>query len=213
MSAIIAVLGVPAPPAAPMASHEIAAIRCARCDYVDMFGGAIPFRPIPIAVGTLILLAVLMVLTVNDSARSRTCARWLIAVVVGGILAVTLIGGPAGTGAPNLYPGRTIHEQLTNVDHALGVFNVVGNLAMFVPLGWLLALVVRRRPLVVAAAVGFGLSLTIEVVQALIGRVADIDDVILNGSGAVLGAGIALLIRSTMDRFRAGRGLRDVTST
>ena len=89
------------------------------------------------------------------------------------------------------------------------MFNVIGNIALFVPLGWLLALIVRRRRLLVAAIAGFGLSAAIEVVQSLIGRVADIDDVILNGSGAVIGAGVAILIRAMRDRAAAAAGMSE----
>jgi hypothetical protein len=160
-----------------------------------VFGDGVWFRPIPAAVGAVILLVVLVFLTLIDSARGRTCARWLLGLCVGGILAVTLLGGSAGTGVPNPYPGQTIREQLTNFDHPLGVFNVVGNIAMFVPLGWLVALVAERRRLLIAAIAGFGVSVTIEVTQWLIGRVSDIDDVILNGIGALLGVCVAMLIR------------------
>lgn len=66
-------------------------------------------------------------------------------------------------------PGADDREQLANFDHPLGVFNVVGNIAMFVPLGWLVALVAERRRLLIGAIAGFGVSATIEVTQWLIG--------------------------------------------
>lgn len=93
------------------------------------------------------------------------------------------------------YPGQTIRAQLTG-DHALGVFNVLGNVAMFVPLGWLGVLVAERYRFLAAVIAGVGLSAAIEVVQSFVGRIADIDDVILNGAGGVLGACAALLIRA-----------------
>ncbi|MEX1077896.1 MAG: VanZ family protein [Homoserinimonas sp.] len=160
------------------------------------------FSPIPFAAAALILLVALVALTVIDSPRSRTWARWLIALAVVAILALTLLGSATGTGVPNLIPGWTISQQLTDPDHPFGVGNVVGNVAMFVPLGWLVTLVTRRRRIVVAAIVGFGLSALIEVVQSLTGRIADIDDVILNGFGAVLGACIAILILAARSASR-----------
>ena len=176
-----------------------------------MLGGHVWFRPIPVAVTACLVLVVLVVLAVIDSARTRTWTRWLTALSVVAVLAVTLSGAPAGTGGSNLVPGRTIVAELTGFA-PLGVFNVVGNVALFVPLGWLLALTTARRPLVVVAAVGFGLSASIEVVQSLIGRVSDIDDVILNGSGAVLGACLAQLIRAigSASRGTASLGERSV---
>jgi glycopeptide antibiotics resistance protein len=167
--------------------------------------------PIPLAAAALVVLVALVILTVNDSPRTRTWARWLIALTVVAILALTLLGSATGTGVPNLIPGWTVNQQLADPNHPLGVFNVVGNVAVFVPLGWLLALVIRRRPILVAAEVGFGLSAVVEVLQSFTGRITDIDDVILNGSGAVLGACVAVLIlaaRSASRRARArGRAI------
>lgn len=163
------------------------------------------FSPIPVAAAALAVLVALIALTVTDSPRSRTWARWLIALSVVTLLALTLLGSATGTGVPNLIPGWTVSQQLTNPRHPLGVGNVVGNVAMFVPLGWLLALVIRRRRILIAAIVGFGLSALIEVVQWFTGRISDIDDLILNGSGAVLGACVAMLIlaaRSAQHRNR-----------
>ena len=71
---------------------------------------------------------------------------------------------------------------------------------MFVPFGWLVVLATARRPLVLAVIAGVGLSVTIELAQSLIGRVSDIDDVILNGTGAVVGACGTLFLRAAAER-------------
>lgn len=155
------------------------------------------FSPIPFAAAAVVILVALIVLTVIDSPRSRAWARGLIGLTVAALLALTLLGSATGTGAPNLIPGWTINQQLTDPHHPFGLGNVVGNVAMFVPLGWLVALVVTRRRILAAALTGFGLSAVIEVVQSLTGRISDIDDVILNGGGAVLGACVAVLILAT----------------
>jgi len=128
----------------------------------------------------------------------------LTAVSVVGILGLTMLGGSTASGSSNLIPGRTIVEELTG-GTPLGVFNVVGNVAMFVPFGWLLVLAAARRPLVLAVVAGVGLSVVIELVQSLIGRVSDIDDVILNGTGAVVGACGALLLRAATRSERAAQ--------
>ncbi|MHA6618353.1 VanZ family protein [Pseudonocardia sp. DLS-67] len=60
-----------------------------------------------------------------------------------------------------------------------------------------------RRGRCGAVIVGAGLSVTIEVAQSFVGRIADIDDVILNGCGAVLGACVELLIRAARARAPA----------
>lgn len=94
------------------------------------------FSPIPVIAAALLVLVVLIVLALIDRDRARSWARWLIGPTVVGILAVTMLGTTTGTGAPNLLPGRTVLQQLTP-GHPLGVFNVIGNIGMFVPLGWL----------------------------------------------------------------------------
>ena len=72
--------------------------------------------------------------------------------------------------------------------------NVYGNILMFMPIGvllvwlWTSPLIAR---VIMATIAGAGLSLIIELTQLTLGRVADIDDVILNGSGALLGAMLA----------------------
>jgi len=71
---------------------------------------------------------------------------------------------------------------------------LIGNLAAFVPLGLLLPQMLRRRSLLLVLIVGFALSVAIEAGQLAVSialgfayRTADIDDVIVNVTGAVLG--------------------------
>ena len=67
----------------------------------------------------------------------------------------------------------------------------LANILMFLPGGFLIAAAFPqfrnwRRILILGA----GCSLTIEVIQFLIGRIADVDDVLMNSFGAVLGFGL-----------------------
>lgn len=171
-------------------------------------GYRLPVRVPPIVwdsieiVAVVMALAVLVTLTLTATARARACARWLVGLSVAGILVVTMLGPPTGSETANLQPGRMIYDELVNnPNHGLGVFNVLGNVVMFVPLGWLLAIVVTRRLLIPVLA-GVGLSALIELAQAFIGRAPDIDDVILNGIGAIAGALIAALVVRMRPRFR-----------
>lgn len=67
-------------------------------------------------------------------------------------------------------------------------YQSLGNVLWFVPLGFGYGLLSKRPRLIGAVGLGVGLSLTIETLQfLLISGVADIDDVIFNGLGAVLG--------------------------
>ena len=111
-------------------------------------------------------------------------------LLVGGILAVlstTLRGSSTPTGRVNLVPGASILELYSD-DYRNAVENVVGNVLLFVPLGFLAIIVTRWRvaQVTLGAAV---FSTCIEVTQLALGdRWVDIDDVLLNTAGALMGA-------------------------
>lgn len=76
------------------------------------------------------------------------------------------------------------------------LLNLIGNTAMFIPLGIVWPSVYKKldtHAKVIAAGVGF--SLCIEILQLpFFDRVSDIDDLILNSLGFLIGYGIYLLI-------------------
>ena len=84
------------------------------------------------------------------------------------------------------------------------MLNLVGNTAMFFPLGMIWPLVYKElsaHRAVIAAGVGF--SLCIEILQLpFYDRVTDIDDLILNSLGFLLGYGVYLLVRHIAHRMR-----------
>jgi glycopeptide antibiotics resistance protein len=96
----------------------------------------------------------------------------------------------------NLIPFKSILAGIRRGGWLLNV-NVIGNVVAFVPLGLLVPWIGRR--LSAASAVLWAsllLSISIEVLQWLFARrVADIDDVILNSAGALLGYACYLLTR------------------
>ena len=67
--------------------------------------------------------------------------------------------------------------------------NVLLNVAMFGPLGFLLPLMGKKfRRWYVTVPVGFGISLAIELLQLAMGRgICDVDDLFCNGLGALMG--------------------------
>lgn len=77
------------------------------------------------------------------------------------------------------------------------ILNLVGNIAMFIPLGIVWPSVFKKldtHAKVIFA--GVGISLSIEIIQlAFYDRATDIDDLILNSVGYVLGYGIYLLFK------------------
>ena len=82
------------------------------------------------------------------------------------------------------------------------LINVIGNTAMFVPLGIILPGVFRQlntHGKILAAGVGF--SLFIEILQLpFFGRVSDIDDLLLNSLGFFIGYGIYLIVKRIFKR-------------
>ena len=88
------------------------------------------------------------------------------------------------------------------------LINFIGNTAMFIPLGIVWPSVFKQLDThgkVIAAGVGY--SLLIELVQLLFfDRVSDIDDLILNSLGFLLGYGIYLLVKAIKRVCRCHRG-------
>jgi glycopeptide antibiotics resistance protein len=78
------------------------------------------------------------------------------------------------------------------------LINFIGNTAMFIPLGIVWPTVFRKLDThgkVIAAGVGY--SLLIEILQLpFFDRVSDIDDLLLNSLGFLMGYGIYLLVRA-----------------
>lgn len=90
----------------------------------------------------------------------------------------------------NLRPGDSVREYLARPAFRDTLKQLGGNIALGIPFGLLLpVLVPRARGLVRVAAVTAVVMLLVELVQgALItGRAFDIDDVLLNTAGALLG--------------------------
>ena len=99
----------------------------------------------------------------------------------------------------NLIPLRGLIQNLKN-----GLLNVI----LFLPLGFFLPLLwTRFRKLLSAAFFGLGLSLSIEVLQMLTFRATDVNDLITNVSGTILGF---LLFKTICGKFPATeQGSRD----
>ena len=72
------------------------------------------------------------------------------------------------------------------------------NILMFVPIGFLLTMILPMRVWWLALIVGGGLSISIELIQGAIltARFATVSDVMSNSIGTVVGAFLAVIIRS-----------------
>lgn len=109
-------------------------------------------------------------------------------------------------GSLQLVPGHTIQNYLDGYDTAQTMLlYVLGNIALFVPLGLFMHLALRRSAMV---TIGLGLlaSVCVEVLQLPIwSRSSDVDDVMLNTFGAAVGAVLAALVLRLPDPWRRPR--------
>lgn len=102
---------------------------------------------------------------------------------------VMLNFGGTAKGQPNFVPFATILPYLIGANGwIIGGLNLVGNIALLVPIGFLVPLVYRNMTVKksLALAVAFGLSIEIMQVMLRVG-IFDIDDVILNAFGVMIG--------------------------
>ena len=98
---------------------------------------------------------------------------------------------------PHLVPFEVITYYVKSAHSVNDWFfkNLACNIIMFMPFGFLVPLFVKTRKIWQVFLFGMMLSILIEVVQHLLKiGIADIDDVILNSTGTLVGFGIYKLI-------------------
>ena len=81
------------------------------------------------------------------------------------------------------------------------LFLVIGNIGIFLPVGFFTALLWRRPRWYRSLLAGLCTSCAIEFIQFFIGRSSDVDDVLLNTAGALVGFWLFLLLRALFPRF------------
>ena len=88
-------------------------------------------------------------------------------------------------GGTNLVPFKEILRY--NIMSMSFIKQVVGNILLFVPLGYFVSHYCKLKGIVGITIVSLLSSVTIEITQHFIGRSVDIDDVILNVFGGIIG--------------------------
>lgn len=109
-----------------------------------------------------------------------------------------------------LVPFREIHRALRVGRYWLW-FLLLGNIAMFLPIGLFPALLWRRWTWWKSLLTGLCASVIIEVAQLFNSRSTDIDDVILNTLGAVLGWAVAWLLERLWPKWTEKCKVREVS--
>ena len=164
-------------------------------------GGYTPVIIAMLIAGAITLIVAKVSVSRRGARHGLRVTMWAMLAATAGVILVATIGfslGDTQAGSRiNVHPFVEIRRGLKSSASDMAMANVYGNIAMFVPLGlllvwlWTSPLIAR---IIMATMAGAGLSLIIELIQLTLGRVADIDDIILNGSGALLGAAAAALV-------------------
>lgn len=184
---------------------------------------------------TFMALVLAVILSAIYLARRGETISWLervglvgLAIYFPFVLGLTLGGIPIEEGAipptewrrwANLVPFGTIGPQLA-AGLESGLRQLVGNLLILLPLGFGLPVVWQRfRRLTPTLLGGFGVALGVEISQFIISlivgvpyRAFDVDDLILNTTGAVIGWLVWRISLGWMQRTNGSAGHRSFVS-
>ena len=90
----------------------------------------------------------------------------------------------SGTGI-NLVPFSEIFRY--PVGSKMFIYNTLGNILLFVPYGYFVTRYINGKSLYQIFIISFVTSLTVEILQVKLGRSFDVDDIILNVVGGMIG--------------------------
>lgn len=107
----------------------------------------------------------------------------------------------------NIAPLHSVMRYASGAD-SLGIFNVLGNVLLFVPMGVYLMIFRRDKRIWTGALWAVLISVFAEIAQYVLAvGVSDIDDVILNGLGGLLGVMIHKALLLALKNERRARNL------
>ncbi len=85
-------------------------------------------------------------------------------------------------------------------------YNVIGNILIFIPFGYFVSRYIKAQKITPIFIITLITSLTVELVQLQIGRAFDIDDIILNVTGSLIGfliyIGLKAIVNHLPSMFR-----------
>lgn len=123
-----------------------------------------------------------------------------------GLYSQAFASGGNVQGGINLVPFTVLTDTWHEIQHgntAYFLINFLGNIIMFLPIGFFVPLLWRGMPLCKTVWIGFLCSLCIELCQLFLPRGTDIDDLFLNTLGAVAGYGLYALCKRLWPVFTA----------
>ncbi len=102
-------------------------------------------------------------------------------------------------GLSNFIPFKEIFRY--QIGSRLFIKNIVGNILLFLPYGYFASYYLNNKKLWPTALLTIIVSFTIETVQLKIGRTFDVDDIILNTCGGIIGGFIYSLSESVSNKL------------
>ena len=149
--------------------------------------------------------------------RTREAGVLALFLYSGGMAALTLCPSPSwlyaglrGYWSPYFAGWPPLGGRVNLVPFSQGdsLFNLAGNVVMFLPFGLLAALLSRGWSWKRKLAAGFGITAFVECWQVLVGRCFDVDDILLNTLGFLCGCGLGDLARRLAPGWRHWNRLR-----
>lgn len=106
------------------------------------------------------------------------------------------------TGPANLVPFKTIAPQIIGRgNHLVNMVNLFGNTLPFMPVGFLARFVFRSFSWQKALILGVGTGLCFELLELIFHvGIFDVDDVIMNAAGVMLGYGVSVMFKPRSTR-------------
>lgn len=105
-----------------------------------------------------------------------------------------LLSTENATSGMNLIPFREMTRY--NIGSTAFYYNVIGNIVLFIPFGYFVSDYLKAKKINHILIVSIIISLTAELIQYKIGRAFDIDDIMLNVVGAIIGFMFYISVRA-----------------
>lgn len=99
----------------------------------------------------------------------------------------------------NLVPFREMTRY--SIGSKAFFYNVIGNIALFIPFGYFVSDYLKAKEIHHILLVSILISLTAELIQFKIGRAFDIDDIILNVLGSIIGFMVYISVRAVKNHL------------